>query len=162
MLSLVSLKKAIVSKLKSVNVKVDDAVVGKAILEDENYNIVAKEIRSGFNKPAFFIQIMPISNNTYDFYEEKTITVDIHYFPKDKTYIDNLKMIDILNDLFKNILYVENRKLTIYEKRQDIDDNVLQYKFDLRFSDEVESDEIDQDENYEYMQELYINNEREG
>ena len=67
MLSLVSLKKSIVDKLRVLNIK-----------------IIANEVKSGFEKPAFFISLMPISNDTGIDMQERVITVNIHYFSKRK------------------------------------------------------------------------------
>ncbi|MGO0984267.1 phage tail terminator family protein, partial [Clostridioides difficile] len=67
MLKIVSVKKAIVEKLKSLNIK-----------------IVANEIRSGFEKPAFFIQIIPIEMASDPSFSNSTLLVNIHYFSKEK------------------------------------------------------------------------------
>ena len=140
MISLVSIKKAIVSKLKKIGIA-----------------IMSNDIRSGFAKPAFFVQLMPISNDSYDGYQERIITVNIHYFSEDKTDLDNLKMDDKLNSLFVKTLKVNELSLPIYEKRSEIDDNILQFKFDLRFT-ECTPIPIDEEvEEYENMEELYIN-----
>ena len=140
MISLVSIKKAIVSKLKKIGIA-----------------IMSNDIRSGFAKPAFFVQLMPISNDSYDGYQERVITVNIHYFSEDKTDLDNLKMDDKLNSLFVKTLKVNELSLPIYEKRSEIDDNILQFKFDLRFT-ECTPIPIDEEvEEYENMEELYIN-----
>ena len=140
MISLVSIKKAIVSKLKKIGIA-----------------IMSNDIRSGFAKPAFFVQLMPISNDSYNGYQERIITVNIHYFSEDKTDLDNLKMDDKLNSLFVKTLKVNELSLPIYEKRSEIDDNILQFKFDLRFT-ECTPIPIDEEvEEYENMEELYIN-----
>ena len=140
MISLVSIKKAIVSKLKKIGI-----------------DIISNDIRSGFAKPAFFVQLMPISNDSYNGYQERIITVNIHYFSEDKTDLDNLKMDDKLNSLFVTTLKVNELSLPIYEKRSEIDDNILQFKFDLRFT-ECTPIPIDEEvEEYENMEELYIN-----
>lgn len=123
MLSLIDLKKAIVEKLKPLKI-----------------NIIASEIKSGFKKPAFFVQLMPISNNTGINMQERVITVIINYFSDEKTDIANLKMIDALNNLFTNCIKVGDRYLTIYEKREEIEGNVLQYKFDFRFTESINKD----------------------
>lgn len=126
MLSLVTLKKALVETLKPLNI-----------------NIIANEIRSGFEhlKPAFFIQLIPVSNNTGINIQERVITVNIHYFSEEKTDLDNLKVIDKLNNLFINCIKVDDRILTIYDKREELESNVLQYKFDLRFTESIKSEE---------------------
>lgn len=127
MLSLVNIKKAIVAKLKTLDV-----------------NVIANEIKSGFKKPAFFVQIMPIGDETDISISTSTVTINIHYFSKEKTEIENLKMLDKLKKIFINKLEVEDRVLTLYEKRYDIDDNVLQFKFDIRYTESAYVDPEDE------------------
>lgn len=140
MISLISIKKAIVDKLKKIDGKV-----------------IANDIRSGFDKPAFFVQIMPIANDSYGDYQERIITVNIHYFSDDKTDLDNLKMDDKLNTLFVTTLKVDDNVLVLYEKRSELDDNILQFKFDLRFTEctPIPIDEVI--EEYDDMKDLYMN-----
>ena len=118
MLSIIDIKKAIVTKLKVFDI-----------------NIVANDIRSGFEKPAFFVQLMPIGE------EVNTLTANIHYFSKGKTDLENLKMIDELKKVFVNKLEVNDRTLVITDKRYDTDENVLQFMFDIRYTEEVYRDD---------------------
>ncbi|MCC0648482.1 DUF6838 family protein [Clostridioides sp. ZZV15-6598] len=137
MLKIVSVKKAIVEKLKSLNIK-----------------IVANEIRSGFEKPAFFIQIIPIEMASDPSFLNSTLLVNIHYFSKEKTELENLKMIDKLNVLFQDcVLEIDGGELTIEEKSVEIYENVLQYKFNLQVVEIIEEDES----KYELMKELEMN-----
>lgn len=135
MLSLVNIKKAIVSKLKTLNI-----------------NIVANEIRSGFDKPAFFVKLVPLSEDTDIDLSTSLISVNIHYFSEDKTELDNLKMVDKLKSIFINCVEVEDRTLTIYNKRFDINDNVLQFMFEFNYTEALEKEEI-----HEEIKELVIN-----
>lgn len=65
-------------------------------------------------------------------------------------------MDDKLNSLFVTTLKVDDRVLTLYEKRSETDDNILQFKFDLRFT-ECTPIPIDEEvEEYENMEELYM------
>ena len=124
MLSIIDIKKAIVTKLKVFDI-----------------NIVANDIRSGFEKPAFFVQLMPIGEDVNNDISINTLTVNIHYFSKDKTDLDNLKMIDKLKKVFVNKLEVNDRTLVISDKRYDTDDNILQFMFDIRYTEEVYRDD---------------------
>ena len=124
MLSIIDIKKAIVTKLKVFDI-----------------NIVANDIRSGFEKPAFFVQLMPIGEDVNNDISINTLTVNIHYFSKDKTDLDNLKMIDKLKKVFVNKLEVNDRTLVITDKRYDTDDNILQFMFDIRYTEEVYRDD---------------------
>lgn len=127
MLSLLEIKKATVNKLEPLGVP-----------------IIANDIRSGFDKPAFFVQLMPIGDETDISISTSTVTINIHYFSKEKTEIENLKMLDKLKKIFINKLEVEDRVLTLYEKRYDIDDNVLQFKFDIRYTESAYVDPEDE------------------
>ncbi len=127
MLSLLEIKKATVNKLEPLGVPT-----------------IANDIRSGFDKPAFFVQLMPIGDETDISISTSTVTINIHYFSKEKTEIENLKMLDKLKKIFINKLEVEDRVLTLYEKRYDIDDNVLQFKFDIRYTESAYVDPEDE------------------
>ena len=126
MLSIIDIKKAIVTKLKVFDI-----------------NIVANDIRSGFEKPAFFVQLMPIGEEVNNDISINTLTANIHYFSKDKTDLENLKMIDKLKKVFVNKLEVNDRTLVISDKRYDTDENILQFMFDIRYTEEVYRDKTE-------------------
>ena len=113
-----------------------------------NINIVADDIRSGFEKPAFFVQLTIITANE----GADIITADIHYFPKLKTQLELFKMTDKLNELFSDYcIEVGDENLKIEEIRADYIDNVLQYKFDLTIEHEIN---LFKDEEHEFMRHL--------
>ena len=126
MLSIIDIKKAIVTKLKVFDI-----------------NIVANDIRSGFEKPAFFVQLMPIGEDVNNDISINTLTANIHYFSKYKTDLENLKMIDKLKKVFVNKLEVNDRTLVISDKRYDTDENILQFMFDIRYTEEVYRDKTE-------------------
>lgn len=103
---------------------------------------VANEELSGFKPPAFFVQMVPISDTPSIDYEEKLLTVNIHYFSAEKTDLANLKMLDQLNLAFFNVLKIGDRAITLKSKRHQLVDNVLQFKFELEFLNDVEVVEI--------------------
>ena len=61
-----------------------------------------------------------------------------------------------LNSLFVTTLKVNELSLPIYEKRSEIDDNILQFKFDLRFTESTPIPIDEEVEEYKNMEELYI------
>jgi hypothetical protein len=149
MIGYVDLKRAVVDKLKSKLPEI---------------SVVAEEIRSGFTKPAFFVQLLPIFDNTFDLYSEKLVTIIIHFFSKEKTELANLEMLDRLSEFFKNKLAVRDRVITLAEKRHEIIDNVLQFKFDLWLTEAFEETEMYEEIGYtpetiEPVQELDVNEE---
>lgn len=115
--------------------------------------ILANEIRSGFKKPAFFVQLMPILDDAHNYISENIININIHYFSDEKTEISNLKMLSILRNLFRLNLEIEeyNRVLTLYDKDYEIEDNVLQFKFTLNYTEDTE-----EKEDVPLMEELYM------
>lgn len=132
------IKKAIVKKLKTLNV-----------------NVVADDIRSGFEKPAFFVQLQFFNRNNSKNLSDTLITFNIHYFSKEKTDLDNIKMLDKLNDLFVDSLDVDGDIFTLENIEGEIYDNVLQFKFDLKITELAIEDESE----YEKMQKLFFRSE---
>lgn len=137
MIGYVDIKKSVTDKLKE---------------ELADINILAKEELSGFDKPAFFVQLIPINENIYADYEEKFLTVNIHYFSEEKTDLANLKMLDKLNKVFINTLKIQDRVITITSKKPAIIDNVLQFKFDIEVINNFEQVEVN--EEYVYLTEI--------
>lgn len=115
-------------------VDIKKSVIDVLKLKASSVKVVATEELSGFDKPAFFVQMMPIGDTTSIDYEEKLLSINIHYFSSEKTDNANLKMADQLNQAFFNTLKIGDRVITLSNKRYQIIDNVLQFKFDLEFA----------------------------
>lgn len=127
MIGYVDIKKAVIDQLKAKINTID---------------VLAQEELSGFKPPAFFVQLIPINDTPLAESEEKLLTVDIHYFSSEKTDLANIKMLDQLNSVFFNIIKIGDRVITLQRKRHLITDNVLQFKFDLDFTNDVDAVEI--------------------
>ena len=141
MMKTTSLKKAIVDRLKANVVGVD---------------VVAQEVREGFKRPAFFMQLIPYgSKRDNEYILVRNFYVNIHYFPQSYTNIDCLEMGDTLTELFEKPLEAEDRTLTADDIEVEIIDEVLQVKIYYRLCDSAYTD----DEQSEYMEELNINEE---
>lgn len=134
-MSIILIKKGVVQKLQPL---------GK---------VISSDIRNGFDKPTFFVQVMPIGDTTDCNINTSTVTINIHYFPKEKTDLELLKMIDKLKRVFVNVLDVEGRTFTLNDKRYDITDNVLQFRFDITYTEELEIDESE----YEAVESINLN-----
>jgi len=93
------------------------------------------DIKSGFKTPAFFVQLMPITENDFNGYSIKFMLICIYYFSDLKTNEDNMSMVDKLSKVFKNKVNVEDRILEVSDKKIHLSDNVLQFKFNLEFMD---------------------------
>lgn len=134
---LIEIRKAIVAKLKTLDIKV-----------------IANEIKSGFDKPAFFIQSNLVNQDSDIDMNVNLVMVNIHYFSKDKTELDNLKMIEKLKKLFIVTLKTDSRVFTLTEKSYEIYDNVLQFKFSIRYTDENEVEENEPMQEIEFNQNI--------
>jgi len=123
-------------------VDIKKSVIDVLKLKASSVKVVATEELSGFDKPAFFVQMMPISDISSIDYEEKLLSINIHYFSEEKTDLANLKMVDQLNKAFFNTLKIGDRVITLSNKRHQITDNVLQFKFDLELLNDLDAIEV--------------------
>lgn len=138
-MTLTDIKKAVLAKLKA---------------KFPTHKLYGEEIKQGFTRPCFFIEIVPISTNNLDeLYDQKRISVKVHYFSPNETNEENYSMSDELNKVFRLYLPVQDRNLHILSTDSTIVDSVLIFSFDLNFIDAIEDDGQDV---YEYMQELNL------
>jgi len=115
------------------------AIVARLRSQIPGVNIPAMEIKQGFKKPAFFVEIVPISKvNQSPGQFTRSVTVIIHYFSVNETHIENLEMQDQLEAAFDMTLTVGDRQLTIEQTDGEIVDKVLHFKMDLTYSDSRE------------------------
>lgn len=119
MITLIEIQKSISRKLNS---KFND------------HFIYGEEVKQGLKRPAFFINIIPVSTENFPVYKDKLINIDIMYFSKNETYVENLNMISELESLFKT-LKIQDRALTIESLNFRIVDDILHCSFSLDFMD---------------------------
>lgn len=116
--------------------------------------IYSSDTKEGFNRPAFFTQIVPLTSDYETVnYTSNRLMVVINYFSENETELENLRMADALKKAYGMTLKVKDRYITLREIKTDITDGVLQFKFDLNFFDGVEITK----EEYEIMKQLNIN-----
>jgi len=124
MITLVSIKKAI-----------------NDILVPVGLNIYGNEIKEGFSRPCFFVNLIPVISDTFKSdTSENVLMVEIVYFSANKTDLENLKMYDTLKGILTPVLSIGTRKLLVRKFRaQVIDetDHIYSVKFDLNFYDEI-------------------------
>ncbi|MGB6129673.1 MAG: DUF6838 family protein [Psychrilyobacter sp.] len=101
----------------------------------------SSDVEEKIIRPSFMVELDNIGSSDFmSVSQDKKTTVRIHYFSskKDKNKIENLNMIDSLNELFveDSILKVEEGFNLDIDSDIDIDivDKVLQYSFDIEFS----------------------------
>lgn len=130
MITMLGIKEAVVSILKSNNPGINGPY--------------GSEIKKGFIRPCFFVQIMPISSEiATKNYSENVVTVEIMYFSSGGTDLENVKMHDTLSSLFSVPLIIGDRKILPRNIRSEVvDDNAMGYnsmsfKFDLNYYNEI-------------------------
>ena len=112
------------------------------ILTNNNYVVVASEVKEGFPKPSCFIEVMPVNASLENKYRELvTVSVEITYHPA----IETKEELITTAENFKNIfLYtpipVKDRFLSVNEVIFDTDKSELITYFELEFYQETNSD----------------------
>lgn len=131
--------------LKAVNTKIKNKFPSIEILSESD--VSEKIVRPSFMTKLDEIEISNFMLDTAD----KKAKVIIYYFAKDKdkNKIENLQMIDDLNELFVEnnqleIIQSKNGKeffIGIEEAESEIVDKVLNFSFDLEFSQDYERED---------------------
>lgn len=135
MISILDIKRAINSKLEDI----------------ENVEIYGNEVKEGFERPSFFVQFFMEDDDLFSYsVTENFIIVEIVYFSKEKTQLDNLKMYEKLKKSFSSPLELDNRKILPRKIRADFND-VLSFKFNLNFYDDayIEKEKLEPIDNIE-------------
>ncbi|APH19183.1 phage tail terminator family protein [Clostridium botulinum] len=135
MISILDIKKIINSKLSDI----------------ENVKVYGNEVKEGFERPSFFVQLFMENNDLFSYsVTENFIIVEIVYFSKENTQLDNLKMYEKLKKSFSSPLESDNRKILPQKIRADFND-VLSFKFNLNFYDDayIEKEKLEPIDNIE-------------
>lgn len=110
------------------------------LLKDTGIKTLDNSIKEGFERPSFFVQILPISGT--DLLKSDTLKnsymVEINYFSKEKTQLDNLKMSDILKNKVFPCININERKLVPLNVRATEVEGILSFKFNLNWLDSLE------------------------
>ena len=123
MISILDIKKAINMKLK------------KSDLGD--IKIYGSEVKEGFVRPSFFVQLFIENSDLFSYNTtENYITVEIVYFGKEKTELENLKMYEKLKKSFSEPLEISDRKILPDKIRADFNE-ILSFKFNISFYDDA-------------------------
>lgn len=136
-------------------------------LKKTGIEINARDVKEGFNRPSFFVQLDNSNRYSSPTQIERTLTVRIYYFPTDryKYSIEVLDMQDTLEQLFDLKLKVKDRWLNIEEFNSYVNDGVLNCSFDLEFEfardieKDVINDEFREEHPIEDMEKLYFEQE---
>ncbi len=152
----------------NISVKFNDLVNGLSkILKTNfpNYKIYADEIIQGFQRPAFHINLQPLSSNNFNqYYREQNVLIDITYFSDSAKDLqlqkDNFEMANNLENVLNTDLKVLDRNLNIQELEFDVVDKILHTTINLMWYNENEVTKAYLNQ-FQIMQHFYltINNE---
>ncbi len=141
---------SLVDIVKAIDDKIKDNFLG--------IEIQSTDIKEGFERPCFYVQVDDNrANKLNPNSKEKTLTIRIYYFPKDRyeNRIELLEIQDILENMFFDGLQV-NENFYISTLDNDLTftvvDGVLQLSFDLYYVQLLD------EEDAEPLEELEVNN----
>lgn len=122
--------------------------------------VFSPDVQEGFKRPSFFIKLLPITREKEGKYHYfRKVTVIIQYFSKNETEAENLKMQDQLEEVFGQVLKVNDRTITIDEIESEIIDKVLHFQFDISYVNSLEEEKIYGYEEVDLMKELILEGE---
>jgi len=105
-----------------------------SIIVANNGVVLSDEVDEGFDRPAYFVNLFPVSIAKDGLWEENvTATVTIDYVPKIETIEECVRVSDILCDVFSGKLAVCDRKLDIGDVAIISESNILTFSFELDF-----------------------------
>ena len=137
--------------------RIDETDIQKAVvkrLKDNGFNVVADDVKEGFDRPAIFVGTYPseITRLCGDM-ERVTDVVSMIYYPKAETRVQCMFGANRLRNLFMySTLDVSDRCFTVEELTNEIDENnVLTSEFELTYNQHLPDDT-----EYEEMENLYI------
>ena len=112
------------------------------ILTNNNYVVVASEVKEGFPKPSCFIEVMPVSASVENKYRELvTVSVEITYHPEIETKEELIRTAEHFKNIFLySAIQVKDRFLSLNEIVFDTDKSTLITYFELEFYQETNSE----------------------
>lgn len=109
------------------------------LLTKNKYSVIASEVKEGFQKPACFIEVFPVSVAAENkFYELVTLGIEISYHPLMETKEELIVNAEKLKNIFLYTpIKVKDRFLSVNEITFDSDKSVLTAYFELEFLQET-------------------------
>lgn len=116
---------------------IQSAIAG--ILTKNGHTVTAAEVKQGFAKPTFFIDVLPVSTELHGkHYETITVSVELTYHPDIETREELLRMSGLLKSMFLyGSIPVKERFLSPNGIVFDTDQSALTAYFELTFMQET-------------------------
>ena len=131
------------------------------LLTKNKYSVIASEVKEGFQKPACFIDVFPVSVAAENkFYELVTLGIEISYHPLMETKEELILNAEKLKNIFLYTpIKVKDRFLLVNEITFDSDKSVLTAYFELEFLQETNTKTVSMPKMRE-LQERVVTNSR--
>ncbi|MCK9479703.1 MAG: hypothetical protein M0R40_09455 [Firmicutes bacterium] len=125
-----------------------------AKLTKYGHTVVANEVSQGYTKPAFFIDVLPVSVSKQNKnYETVTVGIELTYHSEIETREEMLAMSERLKDIFfYDSIPVKDRFLSADEITFDTDKITLTAYFEISFMQETGTKETE----YPKMKQLNV------
>ena len=109
------------------------------LLTKNKYSVIASEVKEGFQKPACFIEVFPVSVAAENkFYELVTLGIEISYHPSMETKEELIVNAEKLKNIFLYTpIKVKDRFLSVNEITFDSDKSLLIAYLELEFLQET-------------------------
>ena len=109
------------------------------LLTKNKYSVIASEVKEGFQKPACFIEVFPVSVAAENkFYELVTLGIEISYHPSMETKEELILNAEKLKNIFLYTpIKVKDRFLSVNEITFDSDKSILTAYFEFEFLQET-------------------------
>lgn len=128
--------------------------------EFPNIKIFSPDVKEGFKKPSFYIQLLPISRERLSKYHfNRKVSVVIYYHSDKHEELELLDIEEKLEEIFSNVIRINDRTITIEDSESNIDNNVLHFEFDISYIGSLAEDKVHGYEEAELMQELILEKE---
>lgn len=108
-------------------------------LKDNGYTVFASEVKEGFQKPACFVDVLPVSVELQNAYTELiTDSIEISFFPSVETREELVKNAERFKQIFLySTLPVNDRFLSVNEITFDYEKPALVATFELEYLQET-------------------------
>ncbi len=119
----------------------DIQTAAAGVLQENGYSVVASEVQEGFDRPACFVEVLPVSVTIENrFTEFVTVGVEIAYHPVVETREELITNAENIKRIFLYAtLAVKDRFLSVNEITFDADKSALIAYFELEYLQETQT-----------------------
>lgn len=124
-ISIKDIQKVIISKLKELNI-----------------DVYANDVKEGFNRPCFFVNIEKFENSFENSNcVKKYLDIYVRYINENTTDIEKIEIIENLENLFIKTLSVNDRVFTLHNKSFSKGENDVELNFGIEYYEFLEDEE---------------------